>query len=526
MFDFTLKKYLLIFTTAVLFLFSAYTLFTSVNSHLKFIEFPYQHEYREGAVLDITRLYLENENPYELKHQPQDTYVYGFFYPFISTPFAKFFGNTLSVHRSVTYAFIILSCILIFFTLISMKVNPVFSFAGAVLLHQSLIYNGLTSIARPEGLGIYLFMLGILIPWRFKFSYRSCLVSIVCGILGYLTKPYYILVIPYIGAYLFFFVSKRKAMIYGCVSVLLLLIMVIVMDLIYETYHNNTFFHHNNMAIYDYGFMKEQVYYYLKVNIVLIIIIILSVVNISIKFANQNQVKSIKKFISKVRTSFSFIKSINIFKDEPVINTNINFLFGFVLLFTMILFVIKFGGHMGNSKGAYLFHLASPFLILIVFELINTGSNKYFLSTAAILIMFTLRYQFKTVNYYFESITAYYKNVEELISKSDNPFNSPETVSIILGQNKKVYNSGHSEYFISGESILSKRFGASSGVAKRNDEFIKEVNEKVRNKNFDLILLTKYFPSDIDPAVLAQNYKCSVTLNGPVGKTDAWYPVK
>lgn len=73
----------------------------SVNSHLEFIKFAYQHEYMEGAALKVTKLYLNQENPFDIMKQPQDTYVYGFLYSLVVFPFAKGYGNTLVVHFSL-----------------------------------------------------------------------------------------------------------------------------------------------------------------------------------------------------------------------------------------------------------------------------------------------------------------------------------------------------------------------------------------------------------------------------------------
>lgn len=531
MFAFIDKKYLFISTFTVLFLFSAYTLFISVNSHLQFINFSYQHEFREGAALNITKLYINHENPFDIRHQPQDSYVYGFLYPLVVSPFAKAYGNTLAVHRWVSYVFILLTCLLIFLALNSIKLNPVFSFAAAVILHQSFIfYNGLVAVARPEGLGIFLFTLGILIPWRFKFSSWSCLVSIFLGILAYLTKPYYILIIPFVAIYMFLFVSKRKALFYGLISVFLVLIMVIAVALIYETYHNNTFFIQNNLATYVYIHMKEQLFGYLKVNIFLFIIIIFCVLIIFKNFLYHDFKNIFKDVYHKIHNKFLFNKNINIFKDEPVVKTSFDMLFSFVFLFTLVLFVVKFGGHTGSYRGQYLFHLTSPFLILTTFQFIKISNNKVFQSAIAVLLILSLRLEFKAVNYNFERFTSDYKKTEDIIGKSKNPLNSPETVSIVLQQNKSIYNSGHSECFPFGISELSLFLGASSDVAERNNEFKKEINEKIRNKEFDLILISKiskvYNNIFIEPNLLAQNYQCADTLNGPLTIIETWYPIK
>jgi len=527
--DTIVEKYLFILSTAALFFFSAYTLFISVSSHLEYISFPYQHEYMEGAALNSTKVYLNNENPFDISHQPQDTYVYGFLYPLIVSPLAKVYGNTLAVHRCVTYVFILLTCLLIFLALNSIKINPVFAFTAAVILHQSFIYNGLIAIARPEGLGIFLFTLGILIPWRFKFSSWSCLVSVFLGVLAYLAKPYYVMVIPFVFIYIFIFVSKRKALWYAVISVLFILLMILSVSLIYETLFNNSFFHPKNMAVYDFSHMKDQLIRYLKVNVYLFLIIILSITIIVKSFSYEISKTATRKFFKTVSSKFLFNKNINIFRNEPLIKTNYDLLFGFVFLFSLILFIVKLGGNIGNGRGAYLYHLASAFLVLTTFQLVRTSNVKLFKSVVAILLIYTLTYQFKPIRFDYAISVTCFEKIEELIRKSNNPLNSPEVVSIMIDQNKTVLNSGHSEYFKTGVSDLSLLTGASRNVEKREEEFEKGLNNEIINKKFDVILLTKgNHYRLIDTAALTQYYQCADTICAYMPskewKIELWYP--
>ena len=196
----------------------------SLKNHYNFLVYPYQLEYREGAGLSAAQDFLQNENPYDLSQQPQHTYIYGFLYPYLVSKAANVYGNTLFVHRSFVYFFICATCMLVFYVLFRKKVNFVFSFAAIIILHQSIINAANTPLARPDGLGIFLFTLAIIIPWRWKFSNSSLAVSIFLSILGYMTKPYYILAVPIIAAYMFFFISKRKSLFYSAVSVLIFLI--------------------------------------------------------------------------------------------------------------------------------------------------------------------------------------------------------------------------------------------------------------------------------------------------------------
>ncbi len=462
-----------------------------------------------------------------MKHQPQETYDYGFLYPLLVSPFAKIFGNSLSIHRWITYVFIFLSCFLVFITLISKKLNPLFCFTAAVLLHQSLINNALISIARPEGLGIFLLLLGVIIPWKFNFTYISCILSILFGMLGFLTKPYYVVAIPIVFIYLFVFISKRKSIVYALVSFFFLLISIILISVVlnYESYYNNVIFQQWNDAGYNYLHMKDQLFYFFNVNIILLIIILLSFLTVIKKYFYRKSEKASVILFNFFRDKFLLIKSLNIFRNEPVIRTKCDLLFSFAALFGLFIFIIKMGGNKGNGGGAYLFHLVSPFLILSTFLIIKAANNKLFNIVASILLIFTLNNQFQTAEYDFAKSSECFEKIEDIIKKSDYTFNSPEVVSIMIQQNKPVYNSGHSQFFVRGISPLSLKLGASAGVAQREKDFLLENNRKIINKDFDLILLSK--GSRKWPA-LVRNYYCKDTLCATMiyqnWEIEVWYP--
>lgn len=517
--DSKLKKYLYNSVLIILAVFSAYTLYQSVNSHLQFIKYPYQQEFREGAVLPATGHFVNNENPFDMKYQPQDTYVYGFFYPWLTSHFAKIYGNTLEVHRWISYIFILLTCLLIFLTLNHLKVNPVFSFAAAVILHQSLVSNGLISLARPEGLGIFLFVMGILVPWRFKFSYISCLISIFLAIAGFLTKPYYIFAIPVIMIYLFIFVNKRKAVIYGCISILFIIITLFSVNLVFESYLNNTIFHPGNVAVNDYMHMFRQFMYYFRSNAVLFIIIVIS-------FLIQKVINRKSNTVNENSGNNSANNSFN----KPLIKTNSDLLFVFTLIFSLIMFIIKLGGNTGNGGAAYLYHLASPFLVLVTFQIVNNIHSKIFHSAVVLLLIFTLFWHYRVVSYHYENSMVCFEEIKEILKNKNNIYNSSEIVSIMTEQNKELYNNGHSEYFKTGACKLGELTGTTTGVKERQNEFNKNVNSKIMNKEFDLVLLTNnYFSLMLDTALLSKYYFNTDTLCAPMPpnknwQIQVWYP--
>ncbi|MBK9229062.1 MAG: hypothetical protein IPL67_18870 [Ignavibacteria bacterium] len=520
-----LKKYSKTILLIILLMISLFTAAKTFRSHLITINYPYQLEYREGAVLAVTDLYVKNENPYDLKFQPEHTYNYGFLYPLTTSFFAEFFGNSLAVHRWVTYASILITCLLVFFSLIHLKVNTVLSFTGAVILHQTLVYNGLTSIARPEGFGILLYVTGILLVWRFKFSMISLIACVMTGIFGYLTKPYYLFAIPAIFLYLLFFISKKKAAMFAVISILMFIVMIFIVNESYDTFFNNTFFVHVNYSDSNLSHMMSQVILYVKINAVLLVILFLSVVFLISGYSNfrNGNMFVIKDFWLK-------LKDAKILKwNEPIFKTETDVLFGFLMILSLTIFVFYLGGNTGSDNAAYLFHLSSPFLILTAFQLANKVRSYAFTITIVLLLIFTLGFQFKPKSYTYTKQIEKSRIIEDLISGKENILNSAETVSIIIGQEKKLYNSGHTEYFQSGKSELSGFLGMSENTEIRNTEFKNEISNKIALKEFDLILISETissFAEFIDKSILIKHYEISDTLSGPLSKIEVWLPVK
>ncbi|MDQ3020672.1 MAG: hypothetical protein M3R36_08890 [Bacteroidota bacterium] len=451
-----------------------------------------------------------------MEEQPQNTYVFGFFYPLAVTPFAHIFGNTLFVHRSFVYFFILVTCLLVFYVLIKLKLNFVFAFTAMIILHQSIINAANTAIARPEGLGIFLFTFGIIIPWKWNYSKVSLAASIVLGVLGYLTKPYYILVIPIVAAYLFIFVSKRKSLIYTAVSCIFLLIIITITSLVYPLYLNNTVVYHITDSVYYYSYMKDQIAEYAEINVFLIIIIFLSCILIFWKFLKRHLIKTYEQLMKYLRNMFHVNFNLKITRDEPLIKSRFDLLFVFTLLIILILFIVMLGGHPGNWHAAYLFHLASPLLILVTFQLLEKTSSKIYKSFAAVLLIITMNIQFKIPKYDFDKFTSCFEQMDELIKKSKNTLNSPENVSIMIQENKSVYNSGLSECFTGEKEKPSILAAASKGVSERMKKFQEEIDGKIIRKEFDLILRTKDFYNYlIKDNLLKQNYDLTGTLCAP-----------
>jgi hypothetical protein len=502
---------------------SAFILIYSVKGHLQFLSYPYQLEYREGAGLVAAEDFMNGENPYELNLQPQHTYSYGFLYPLLASFVAKNLGNTLLTHRAITYFFLIATCLIVFLVLLKMKTGIIAAFAGMTLLHQSMIYASNTAIARPEGLGIFLMTLAIVIPWQWKFSRLSLYSSILFGLLAFMTKQYYSFSFVAIAVYLFIFIGKKRSLEFFITSLVSLVITFAILDAIFPMYLENTIYVHLRNATYSYSYMKDQVAVFAEVNVYLILIVVLSLMVFIYESLIRRKNETISQVVDEIKRTARF-RSFHLF-DKPLLECRVDLYFAVVLLLALVVFMINLGGHKGNYMAAYMFQLGSCFMIIVVFQTLQLAKNLAFRTFACILLIFTMNIEFSPQKYEFERYSSCFKQIEELVKRSSNPLNSPEMVSLMLQNDKPVFNSGHTEYFLCVDSTAICK----GSVLARYEEFKREVSNKIINKEFDAIFLTEgYYSPFVDITLLYQNYSLQSKLCTPMilqeWKTELWKP--
>jgi hypothetical protein len=457
--------------------------------HLQVINHHFPLTAPESQPLLNTYLILKGGNPYDLANQPEYTNVYGILYPFIVALIAKLFGINLIVHRGVSSFFIIASCGILFLVTRWMKIPLLLSFIATVIFYSHLILAS-SFIAKPDSLGLFLFLCSIVIPWRYKYSSLSLIISIGLGILAFMAKPYFVLSIFYLATYIFVFKSKKKGIKYGCLSGFLVLLALFLLNHFFECYFSNIFFIHINILEFtELGFYYafEQVYTYIKNNLG-IIILLFSLIYLFIKKLGKPiyriNLVEFKKHIS------NFLKNISDL-DKPLFEINLD-LFTFCLILSLIVFYFKMGKHAGNWL-VYIYHLISPFLIIVVFNFARKFTERA-LSFILLILFLNLFFTYPQEIIKTRGIETYkeWKNLSDLVSQHQNILNSPVIASLLIEQGKKVYDSGESEYFILGAE--RKIFNISlidHKIEKRQEQFLQEISESVKQKKYDLIILTK-----------------------------------
>lgn len=492
---------------------------------ITFLSLEGPQEYRENAITFTTRLLLKGGNPYSLENIPAYSNLYGIVYNVIVYPFAKIFGPSFFIHRLVSLLFMLLSCGAVYWGLRKKNVSIQLSLIAFTLLYIQLFRN-IGILARPDTLGLFLFLCSIIIPWKWNFTYSSLIGGILLSTLAFLTKPYFIFGAPCIALYLFLNKSKLKGIIYGLLLGCSLTITLLVMNHIYDYYIISTFLAHVNLASSKLAYLAKQTICYAKT--IRFLIPALFIVYLLSWLHHKDEVLA---DISKHKL-FN-IKNLS----KPLIRFDFDIMT--LILICSVLVMLKMGQHTGASL-LYYIHLISPFLIITIFTKISNETKYIESKTIAIFLiviqLFTLNFTFAAKRFPFPLPVnrVEWQELKDLISPYNNVFcGSPPLAHIVNEQNKTVYDTGHSEHFRAGlfDSPLINVFRQSPRVnkaQKHHTQYLDSIKRQAKDKSFDLIIITKDYSPFLPLNIIKDNYTYletkSVKMYFNTWDLDIWLP--
>lgn len=461
--------------------------------HFQLIFNPYPLEYREGVILLTTDLILKGENPYSFAHQPSAVNMYGIFYNWLILPLAKFLGPTAWLHRFYSAVFIIGSCGLLAWILKKEKVSWGLWPGALLIFYATLIFPvTTTACAGPHSLGLFLFLLSIVIAKFTDYSYKGLFLSLIVGILGFYSKPYAILAVPVLAAYLFLFVSKKKSILFGFTFLILFSLSVFIMSKCFECYFGNVFFINQMLAENSIAHMKGQFGTFFKLH--------QSVIWAALAALVFNAILKFKEGMGRLswKPALEF--------DKPLFNFKFDlYAFFFICMFAAL--YLKLGRHTGSWM-AYYFHLLSPFVLILIFRALNRNEWVRLMALPFIIANVWLLAQNHHKNMA-QGKDDWYK-VKILVDTHKNILNSPIITQFLVEENKPVYDNGHSEYFKLGAyrtgPLGRKLVPPDKRFILGQYEYLSKIRDDVRSQKFDLVMLT-YNYAPFAPQELTQYYE-------------------
>ena len=470
-----------------------------IRYHYLLVTYPYPLESFEGAMLLTTDLLLDGENPFALDRMPAAMNVYGINYHFVVYPFANIWGSTFLVHRAVSAFFLLLSLILFFTVIRHHRINLVYSISAVLLLYASLLYR-YTPLAKPDSVGFFLFLLSVFIVYLMQYSTSSLVISAILGVAAFYTKPYFVLSVPYLAVYLFLFVSKKKAILYGALAFLLFAVTAFIINSTFETYFLNTLFNHVNVATNDLPHLQMQLEFFLifysGIFLIWFACLLLFVLD-KISDAPWRYLKfeTLRNELTKRIDVFHF--------DKPSVAVTFPLVL-FCLILSSLLFYFKLGRHHGNIM-TYAYHLMTPFFLIYAFKLIDAPLKNpnlvkrrenygYVLLMPGILLSLYLLYA--SASYLKDSpqwlASEEWHQIEQITQAHQNMMNSPVIVYLLVEQNKPVYDTGQTEFFQESHypfEWLDAVFPSNDEISARWDEYEASIQSSVSKKEFDAIIM-------------------------------------
>jgi len=454
-------------------------------------------EYREGGVLSSTYLLKNMINPYSLRYMPGYTNVYGIIYNLFCLLPVRLFGLNFTSHRIISAIFIFMSSYIVY-AITNLKTKSKIFAIFAFCLFFTQIINGYEILARPDSLGLFFFLLTFWIPIKNNFSNKSITLALCCGILSFLTKPYYLLGIFYLLIYLLIYKDRKKSIIFSLLFTILFFVLLLILNKYFESYLTNTVFSHIEAAGKDKLHLIRQIKQFVLWNF--------SFITIEIIY-----------LFKSIRETFEKIKSKNMGID----------LVAFTLLASSLFVLLKMGLHNGNYM-TYFTQLITPFLILdSLYKLCHLKPTLIKSVMYLLIILNTIfwTYQILFLNLKYKNNVEYWLHWENILNNKTTVYNSPLITHLLIENNLEIINNGQSQFYSDG-LILNTTFNPKTNAWKEYEDFKKHISENVINGKFELITITKNEFFYINRNDLQSNYHLKeinyVNLFNDYWPTEVW----
>jgi hypothetical protein len=437
------------------------------------ISIPYQIEFREGAAQVMTGFLLNRNNPFDFEAQPLTMNNYGLGYNVVVAPFATLFGNTLLVHRSVTFVFVLLTSLAGFSLIYKIKRDVASALACAAFVVISLIGQGGIG-AFPSAMGTFLFMMAVLIPFLKGFTPASLLLSVLFSIAAFYTKAYFVLGFGIIASYLFLFVSKKTGVFYSILFISLFAITFLVMRLAFPLYFINTvignIFNTERSSAHLLAQLRQLLFYFFPVLLACLLLLVFE--------------KDTFKRVASQSVSFRIWQ-------RPLIDASPDYLF-YSFVCALLAFILFLGPHIGSYL-SYAYQLVVPVFFCWFFLRFDPRRKVGFLMAVAVLFnLFFWESNALSPRLLEQKNSKEWASLYSYVRDSSNILNSPVITSAVIEAGLNPLDSGQTSYFYAVESYPNNAILGPPHDAFHADGFkyIKFIDNSIEKQTFDLVFTT------------------------------------
>jgi len=448
---------------------------------------PYQIEFREGTALVLSKILMGGGNPFSFENQPLGMNNYGLGYNLAVLPFAMLSGNTLVVHRTVTFAFILLAALVVFLSLNKSCKEPVLALACSAFVMTGLIANGGIG-AFPSAMGTFLFYAAVLVPFARLFDRIGLLTSVLVALASFYTKPYFILGFGIVASYLFLFVSKKRSVFFVAQFLFLFVISFLIVRSVFPLYFINTIVGNISNTYRAFEHLVEQL-------VLLLLYFYPALILALLVFFRWWLSKRERPSVSHKRGAlFNFVVW-----DQPMVAYSDGYIF-YSLVCSLLAFLFILGPHVGTSM-SYAYQLVVPLFFIWLFQRISLDAK--FANVIALVILFNL-YIFgqKTIspNILRQEDPKKWMRLINTVASTSNILNSPVVTSNVVELGLNPVDSGQTNYFYAVEPYQEHALVGPSYDAFQSDgfEYVQFIDDSIKGQKFDLINPSCYLGMKVD----------------------------
>lgn len=484
--------------------------------HYQLVVFPTLLDYNEGAMPMITQTIMSGDSPYSLASQPARISVYPPLYNLVVAPVAVVLGNSLTVHRLVAGGFILASVMLCCWATQRSSRSVSASLAAAVIMYAGLLYYS-TPIASPNSVGLFFFLLSITIAWFGRFTRTSLGLALVAGLLAFFGKQYFVASLGYIALYLFLFVSKKKAVLFGLSSGLAFIASILLVQHSSPYFVDNTIFSVSKATslIGSTETLLKQLLTFSKTYLALFVLLAIACVR-AVYFILKQRPASLSAPVAAGKRSIFNVREL----DEPLIDHQPDyFWFCFACSLGIIVFVI--GRNPGNHM-TYLFQLMAPFFLISVFTVVARADFLKWLAPP--LILYSLYISYSMLPGDFSHDTQGWDRLKSALAGKTRVYASPVALPLLVENGSQIYNNGHTGYAYYGrfKPMLFRKAQPEETNAALWEAHVKRIHNGIAQKEFEMIVLDEWSrlpemsPGDIlvnnDAKILKGYYELTGTI--------------
>lgn len=481
------------FSTLILLIGALLSLAWSLYFEREILTTPYQIGYREGAPQVITQMLINGQNFSTFEYQPLGYNAYGLGYHAAVLPFAWIFGNTLFIHRVVSFIFILLSTAVGFWIVFHQRRNTVLALISSAFIMVAFMgWGGVGS--APTTMGTFLFLTATFIPFIWSFDNKSIILSAVLALLAFHTKAYFVLSFGIVAAYLFLFVSKKKAIGYGLLFLVLFALAFAVLRAAYPLYFINVIHGNASNTFRTFERLYTQLFW---LTVYFLPALLLTG---SMLWGESHKRKNTS---SPARAGFDLLDL-----SKPLINIRPDYLLH-AFIVSLSAFVIILGSHIGNYL-AYSYELVVPTFLFWFF--VNFDQKRSFTTLSAALIVTNLFYwQHITLNpqMLVQRSSTEWQKAFSYLDPSLNILNSPTLASRMIELGMMPVDSGQTDvYYLMDPYPKNYVIGPSyEEYYKDGVEYTNFINGLIARQGYDLIITTKDVDVFYDVNLIGEHYE-------------------